>query len=93
MDEAALISSLKSRFGDDVRMTTFLDGEVLPGVVGRAGCGVICLDGVAGFFIGVLAVTLDFGVVDFRASPLRRGPLPLEAARLGLPVSDAMIAL
>jgi hypothetical protein len=65
VDEAALVSSLKRRFGEDVRIVTFFEGGVLPGVVGRAGCGVICFDGVAGFLMGVPPVlSLDFGVVE-----------------------------
>jgi hypothetical protein len=86
-----MISSLKSRFGEDVRITTLLDGGVLPGIVGCVGWGVSCLDGVAGFLTGVPLLGLDLGVVEFRASTLLRRPLPRKAARLGLPVSDAIV--
>ena len=51
--EAALIASVKRSFGEDVRITTFFEGGVFPGVVGRAGCGVSCFEGVAGFLMGV----------------------------------------
>ena len=91
-DVAALISALNNRFGEEVRITTFFEGGVFPGVVGREGCGVDCLDGVVGFFTGV-EECLDRGVVEILASLLRRRLFPLKAAILGLPVSDAMVCV
>ena len=68
----------------------FFEGGVFPGVVGRGGCGVNCLDGVVGFLTGV-DESFDFGVEEFLASLLRRCAFPLKAAILGLPVSDAIV--
>lgn len=91
VEEAALISFLNSRFGEDVHITIFLDGGVVPGAVGRAGCGVSCLDGAKGFLIGVSPLGFDLGVVECRASALLRRLFPRKAAKLGLPVSDATV--
>ncbi len=89
---ATLISPLNSLLGEDVRITTFLEGGVLPGVVGRGGCGVSCFDGVAGFLTGVPPeLSRVLGVVDCLASALRRRPLPRNPAKLGLPVSEAIV--
>ena len=70
----------------------FFAGGVLPGVVGRIGCGVSCLDGVPGFLLGVGC--LDFGVKEGRFPKLFLALLRFwMAAILGLPVSEAIPAL
>ena len=91
---ACFNSSLNSFFGDAERNVIFFCRGVFPGVVGLAGLGVICLDGVVGFLIGVPAFEVAaLGVVDFLALTLRRPEVRgICVARLGLPVDDVTVA-
>jgi len=93
-EAASLISALNSFLGEPVLNVTFLDGGVFPGVVGRVGTGVNCLEGVIGFLIGVDRFDAGFGVTDRLEPALLLTLLRFcEVAKLGLPVSDAVAVI
>lgn len=50
------------------------------------------MDGVEGFFTGVVCRECDLGVVDVRDPKLARVCRGLTLAKLGLPVSEATVA-